>query len=371
MFNSTKQLHISNAKQYIVVVFFAVVVFALPLFTHAATLYFSPSSESFSVGQQLSVKVLVSSTDKITNAVGANISFSPQDMALVSMSESRSIVDVWGEKPNFNNTTGRVGFEGLILNGFQGSYGELVTLVFRAKSPGETTLRFSSGSVLAYDGLGTSILETLEQARFTITSQTVKPFEAPGKIPEGFTFTKNLNVSDENNDVAYLQICLAAEGIYEDDITGYFGPKTKAAVVAFQEKYFDDILMPWGFTEGTGIVHKTTRTKLNEVCFVAEEEEEEPPAPPFDVHVEPSEFKEEPTVPTVIEEVKKESIFTDIRFWIGTTIVLAIIIIFLLLVIIVLLFRYHHVVTRRHNIPNDVRPPHIRKRHRRRVISEK
>ena len=34
----------------------------------------------------------------------------------------------------------------------------------------------------------------------------------------------------------------------------------------FQEKYQDEILEPWGFEQGTGMVSKTTRKKLNEVC---------------------------------------------------------------------------------------------------------
>ncbi|MCH8163048.1 MAG: peptidoglycan-binding protein [Proteobacteria bacterium] len=265
-----------------------VLIFAFPFVTTAATLYLSPSSGSYAVGQQFNVKVLVRSTDKKMNAAGADISFSPQDVALVSISESNSIIDVWGEKPTFSNNTGRASFEGLILDGYQGPSGELVTLIFRAKSPGETVVRFSTGSVLAYDGLGTSILSNLQNANFTIRGAPIIPvapaFPIPEKIPEGFQFNKNLSLSDKNIDVAYLQLCLAAEGIYGDDITGYFGPKTKRAVIDFQEKYFDDILAPWGFTRGTGFVYKTTREKLNEVC-PALAEEEKLPEPLFSVNV--------------------------------------------------------------------------------------
>jgi len=54
-------------------------------------------------------------------------------------------------------------------------------------------------------------------------------------------------------------------------ITGYFGQETREAVINFQEKYYQDILRPWGFESGTGIVYRTTREKLNEVCFKSEE----------------------------------------------------------------------------------------------------
>ena len=82
-------------------------------------------------------------------------------------------------------------------------------------------------------------------------------------------FKSDLKLGSRGPEVRALQKCLAKDPqIYpEGRITGYFGPKTKAAVIRFQEKYAEDILEPWGFTRGTGLVGKTTRAKLNEVCF--------------------------------------------------------------------------------------------------------
>lgn len=86
-------------------------------------------------------------------------------------------------------------------------------------------------------------------------------------------FSKNLEKGDESSQVKSLQECLARdEEIYpEGETTGYFGVKTEEAVVRFQEKYREDILEPWGFEEGTGLVSETTREKLNEICFDGEE----------------------------------------------------------------------------------------------------
>lgn len=83
-----------------------------------------------------------------------------------------------------------------------------------------------------------------------------------------FTFTKDLKYGHQEKEVEELQKCLSLfPDVYpEAKITGYFGESTKKAVTAFQEKYREDILDPWDFEQGTGIVAKTTREKLNEVC---------------------------------------------------------------------------------------------------------
>lgn len=93
-----------------------------------------------------------------------------------------------------------------------------------------------------------------------------------------FIFKSNLSVNSKGTEVTELQKCLAnppAGGpqIYpEGEITGYFGSKTKAAVIRFQEKYQEDVLEPFGLTKGTGEVKGKTREKLNEVCFEGGEE---------------------------------------------------------------------------------------------------
>lgn len=88
--------------------------------------------------------------------------------------------------------------------------------------------------------------------------------------------SRDLNVGSEGDDVKRLQQCLAKfPDIYpEGKVTGYFGSKTKNAVIRFQEKYKDEVLKPLGLSEGTGKVGPLTREKINELCFPSKEEKE-------------------------------------------------------------------------------------------------
>jgi peptide/nickel transport system substrate-binding protein len=84
-----------------------------------------------------------------------------------------------------------------------------------------------------------------------------------------FQFKSDLKSGSQGTEVQELQKCLAKfPDIYpEGETSGYFGAKTEAAVIKFQEKYSSEILEPAGLTKGTGKTGADTRKKLNEVCF--------------------------------------------------------------------------------------------------------
>jgi peptidoglycan hydrolase-like protein with peptidoglycan-binding domain len=65
-----------------------------------------------------------------------------------------------------------------------------------------------------------------------------------------------------NGDVLVIQTFLNSQGATLDT-SAYYGPGTKAAVKAFQEKYADDILKPNDLTSGNGIWGPSTAKKAS------------------------------------------------------------------------------------------------------------
>ena len=83
---------------------------------------------------------------------------------------------------------------------------------------------------------------------------------------------KTLSFGMKNLSVAKLQKCLQYEKLFPTQShmqpfqpTGYFGGLTLKAVKDFQIKYKNDILVPAGLKEPTGVVGKYTIKKLNEL----------------------------------------------------------------------------------------------------------
>ncbi len=84
-----------------------------------------------------------------------------------------------------------------------------------------------------------------------------------------------------NNHVEGIQVAKEGPGAPGEE-TSFFGQRTRAAVIDFQEKFQEDILAPYGLEQGTGFFSERTRAKANELMDRArnqqsgqEEEEEE------------------------------------------------------------------------------------------------
>jgi len=126
--------------------------------TSAATFSIHPESKQENVGDIFSVKVKANSSGEIMNAFSVKLSFDPSILEVYSISKSNSIINFWATEPVWSNETGVFSLEGLVLNGYYGSMGEIVSINFKAKDVGYSEIAFSSPEILANDGLGTSII---------------------------------------------------------------------------------------------------------------------------------------------------------------------------------------------------------------------
>lgn len=108
------------------------------------------------------------------------------------------------------------------------------------------------------------ITETFLKARCTGAMFFVNPQEMFLLKPK-YIFNKNLSFGMKNDEIKILQDCLKYEGLFAKSVesTGYFGSMTKKAVIDFQEKYKDFVLVPAGISHGTGYVASYTRKQLN------------------------------------------------------------------------------------------------------------
>ena len=155
-----------------------VVVLALlvPCLSFAASLFLTPRTGSYAVGDTFSVGIVVEANDTAFNAVSGTLTFPAGSVDVVSLSKASSVISLWVQEPSFSNSGGTISFEGIILNpGYKGSNARILTVQFRAKKEGTVPLGFSSSEVLANDGVGTNILTSTGKGSYTLTTKTVLP----------------------------------------------------------------------------------------------------------------------------------------------------------------------------------------------------
>jgi len=139
----------------------------------SASLYLSPSTEVYRVGDTFSIVVKVDSGGVAINASEGTLIFNPNELNVVSISKSGSILTLWTTEPIFSNSAGTISFGGGTPKNFTGSSGTIITISFLAKTIGTCNVNFSTGSVLAADYKGTNILTTISSGSYVINPKTI------------------------------------------------------------------------------------------------------------------------------------------------------------------------------------------------------
>ena len=149
----------------ITILFFSV---ALSVQAQGASLFLSPGSESFIVGDSFLVEVKVDTADIPINAAQATIYFPIERLEVLNIFKDDSIFTLWPEEPVFSNLSGEISFAGGLPHPGCRKIENLITIEFKAKKEGITNLTFDKAQVLADDGKGTNILVFLREAKYSI-----------------------------------------------------------------------------------------------------------------------------------------------------------------------------------------------------------
>ncbi|KND49101.1 MAG: hypothetical protein AB200_01565 [Parcubacteria bacterium C7867-005] len=158
--------------------------FVVPvIYIDAATLSISPTSGTFEVGDRVTVRIVVSSGSPI-NAVSGVASFPTGLFSVESISKAGSILNFWVAEPNFSQGAGTLQFEGVTLGGFPGGSGTVVTATLRAVKTGSGSISFKSGQVLANDGQGTDVTDSMTGATFSVEQARAVSKPAPKPVVE-------------------------------------------------------------------------------------------------------------------------------------------------------------------------------------------
>lgn len=180
-------VNFKHAKKHIdLLILFVVFVCAgyFPYQAHAqATLYISPAAGAYKVGELFSVIINANSGGHSINAASGQVNFDNHRLEISSIGFSRSIFTIWTEEPSFSNVAGSIKFSGgLPAPGFIGSSGDILRVTFKAKATGQAQIVFVSGSVLANDGNGTNILDSLKGASYNVIASTAPPSPTPSPV---------------------------------------------------------------------------------------------------------------------------------------------------------------------------------------------
>ncbi len=109
------------------------------------------------------------------------------------------------------------------------------------------------------------ILTTLVLSSASVNAETKTVVSATSSCPVVTTFMKK-GIDNKKSDVTKLQEFLNTQGSSTVEVNGIFDEKTEDAVKAFQKKYMDITMAPWGATRPSGLVHITTGKQINKIA---------------------------------------------------------------------------------------------------------
>ncbi|MBD3247809.1 hypothetical protein GF382_00790 [Candidatus Falkowbacteria bacterium] len=172
----------------LILLFFVLSIFLLPIsyaVAAEASLYVSPGSGTYTVGDTFNVSVVINSGGGVgINASDATITFDPAFLEVKKTSKNNSIFNLWTTEPSYSNQKGQITYSGGSPTAYKGSAGTVMSVTFLALKKGQTSLSIGSANVLAADGKGTNILKGASGASYTFEDKQDEPEPEPEEEPE-------------------------------------------------------------------------------------------------------------------------------------------------------------------------------------------
>jgi len=171
--------------------------FLKPVQAAGGSLYLAPAVGTYLINDKFTITVKTFTGGNVINAGEGMLYFDTSLLEVVGVSKAGSIFSMWTTEPNFSNTKGTISFGGGIPPpGFSDQTGRVLAITFKAKAVGVAQVRFSSGAILANDGKGSNVLESMGGASFTVSAK-----ESEQKVEEEKITTK-LSATDNKKTIS-------------------------------------------------------------------------------------------------------------------------------------------------------------------------
>ncbi len=160
-----------------------------------------------------------------------------------------------------------LGYLTVTPNGYFGKATEKAVKSLQNKYADEllTPSGFSKPTGMVGEATRGKIDELISSNTLTKITNTNQTSSSNTSVSNQINTNQILSVGSSGKDVEALQNFLYNEGYLTATPNGYFGKGTEKAVKIFQSKYADELLIPNGFKNPTGMVGESTRSKINEL----------------------------------------------------------------------------------------------------------
>lgn len=130
--------------------------FLLPTASFAAVVFLSTDDSVVSMSKDFLVEVLVDTEKDSVNTIAGKLVFSTDFFDVKEIRDGNSQINFWVDKPK-ESGPGEISFSGITPGGLTGNNKFLLSIVFRPKKIGNTTIKFDNVEVFKNDGQGTRI----------------------------------------------------------------------------------------------------------------------------------------------------------------------------------------------------------------------